>query len=119
AAAAPGGATLPHRQEEYAVLAVQGPRSAEVLDALGLPTRHGYMSFEVANFGGVTLTVCRTGYTGEHGYELVVPAGSAGEVWDAVLAAGARDRVQACGAGARGTPRTRRGYPPHRQGPSR
>jgi aminomethyltransferase len=115
AAAAPGVVTVTNRHEGYAVLAVQGPRSAEVLDALGLPTEHGYMSFEPAGLGGVTLTVCRTGYTGEHGYELVVPADEAGQVWDAVFAAGAAYGIQACGLGARDTLRTEMGYPLHGQ----
>ena len=47
-AAAPAGSTVTDEHEEYAVLAVQGPRSAEVLAALGLPTEHDYMSFAVA-----------------------------------------------------------------------
>src|SRR5256886_8625809 len=45
AAAAPGEVVVTDRHEEYAVLAVQGPRSAEGLDALGLPSGHGDMSF--------------------------------------------------------------------------
>ena len=66
--------TVTDEHEAYAVLAVQGPRSAEVLAALDLPTEHDYMSFAVASLDGAPLTVCRTGYTGEHGYELVVPS---------------------------------------------
>src|SRR5205823_840209 len=100
---------------EYAVLAVQGPRSAEVLDALGLPGGHEYMSFTPARLGAVALTVCRTGYTGEHGYELVVPAQSAVAVWDVVLAAGAAYGIRACGLAARDTLRTEMGYPLHGQ----
>jgi aminomethyltransferase len=99
------------RHTEYAVLAVQGPRSAAVLAALGLPSEHGYMSFERGLLGGTELTVCRTGYTGEHGYELVVPWDAAGPVWDAILAQGARP----AGLGARDTLRTEMGYPLHGQ----
>jgi aminomethyltransferase len=115
AAAAPGEVTVTNRHEEYAMLAVQGPRSADVLSALGLPAGHGYMSFAPARLGGVTLTVCRTGYTGEHGYELVVPAQQAGPVWDAVRNAGAPFGIRACGLGARDTLRTEMGYPLHGQ----
>jgi aminomethyltransferase len=114
-AAAPGDLTVLDRHEEYAVLAVQGPRSADLLVALGLPSGHGYMSFAPARLGGVPLTVCRTGYTGEHGYELVVPWDAAGPVWDAVLDAGAPFGVRACGLGARDTLRTEMGYPLHGQ----
>jgi len=115
AAAAPGEVVVTDRHEEYAVLAVQGPRSAEVLDALGLPSGHGYMSFAAGRLGTVTLTVCRTGYTGEHGYELVVPWEAAGPVWDAVLDAGAAFGIRPCGLGARDTLRTEMGYPLHGQ----
>ena len=114
-AAAPNGIRVVDRHEGYAVLAVQGPRSADLLTALGLPAGHGYMSFVSAHLGGEPLTVCRTGYTGEHGYELVVPWDAAGAVWDAVLDAGQPFGVQPCGLGARDTLRTEMGYPLHGQ----
>ena len=118
--AAPAGVTVTDEHEAYAVLAVQGPRSAEVLTGLGLPTEHAYMSFstttlDAADARSVSLVVCRTGYTGEHGYELVVPAGAATEVWDALLAAGEPYGIRPCGLGARDTLRTEMGYPLHGQ----
>lgn len=73
------------------------------------------MRFDVGELDGVTLTVCRTGYTGERGYELVVPAADAGAVWDAVLAAGAPFGIVPAGLGARDTLRTEMGYPLHGQ----
>jgi aminomethyltransferase len=76
--AAPAGVSVTNEHEDYAILAVQGPRSAQVLAALNLPTEHDYMSFVPASLDGIALTVCRTGYTGEHGYELVVPASERG-----------------------------------------
>ncbi|MDG4805420.1 glycine cleavage system aminomethyltransferase GcvT [Micromonospora sp. WMMD1120] len=114
-AAAPDEVIVTDEHEAYAVLAVQGPRSAELLTALGLPTEHGYMSFSAAGLAGVELTVCRTGYTGELGYELVVPAEHAVAVWDALLAAGAAFELRACGLAARDTLRTEMGYPLHGQ----
>jgi aminomethyltransferase len=63
----------------------------------------------------VPLVVCRTGYTGEHGYELVVPAAHALAVWDALLAAGEPEGIRACGLAARDTLRTEMGYPLHGQ----
>ncbi|MFF4810862.1 glycine cleavage system aminomethyltransferase GcvT [Micromonospora chersina] len=114
-AAAPDGVVVTDEHEAYAVLAVQGPRSAELLGALSLPTEHDYMSFSTASLEGVELTVCRTGYTGELGYELVVPAGDALAVWDALFAAGAAYEVRACGLAARDTLRTEMGYPLHGQ----
>ncbi|HLL64603.1 MAG TPA: glycine cleavage system aminomethyltransferase GcvT [Micromonosporaceae bacterium] len=106
-AAAPSGVTVQNLHADFAVLAVQGPESAALLDKLGLPTGHPYMSFAVAE----SVVVCRTGYTGEHGYELLVPAAQAGQVWDRVLAGGARP----CGLGARDTLRTEMGYALHGQ----
>src|SRR5256714_3058655 len=66
AAAAPPGITVTDRHEGYAVLAVQGPRSEQLLDALGLPAEHEDMSFATARLGGASLTRCRAAYTGEH-----------------------------------------------------
>jgi aminomethyltransferase len=111
AAAAPPGVTVTNRHRDFAVLAVQGPRSADVLAAMGLPTGHGYMSFRSAG----DVTVCRTGYTGEHGYELVAPVDRATELWDAIMAAGAEHGIRACGLAARDTLRTEMGYPLHGQ----
>jgi aminomethyltransferase len=113
--AAPDGITVVNEHDVYAVLAVQGPRSTEVLAALGLPTDHDYMSFEHGSLGEVAPTVCRTGYTGEHGYELVVRSGGAVAVWDALLAAGEPYGLRPCGLGARDTLRTEMGYPLHGQ----
>ncbi|GAB3344625.1 glycine cleavage system aminomethyltransferase GcvT [Micromonospora halotolerans] len=114
-AAAPEGVIVTDEHEAYAVLAVQGPRSAELLGTLGLPTGHDYMSFSAAGLNGVDLTVCRTGYTGELGYELVVPAGDALAVWDALFAAGEVEELRASGLAARDTLRTEMGYPLHGQ----
>jgi aminomethyltransferase len=114
-AAAPPSLTVTDEHPDFAIFAVQGPSSAAVLAALGLPTEHGYMSFEDATLEGVDLVVCRTGYTGEHGYELVVPAAGAGVVWDAVLAAGDSAGILPCGLGARDTLRTEMGYALHGQ----
>jgi aminomethyltransferase len=118
-AAAPADVTIDDEHEDYSVLAVQGPRSAELLGALGLPADHDYMRFAVASFGGdfggVEMTVCRTGYTGEHGYELVFPAGASELVWDALLAEGQPLGVRPCGLAARDTLRTEMGYPLHGQ----
>jgi aminomethyltransferase len=113
AAAAPPGIEVLDRHREIATIAVQGPKSAEVLDAVGLPSAMDYMAFERVDWRGLPLTVCRTGYTGEHGYELMPPAESAGQVWDAVLEAATPLGGQPCGLGARDTLRTEMGYPLH------
>jgi aminomethyltransferase len=125
-ASAPGDILVTDRHAELAVLAVQGPRSAEVLAAVGLPTELGYMAFQDVSCesaglatqvlaGGGPVRVCRTGYTGEHGYELVVDADAAPSVWDRLLSAARAQGGRPCGLGARDTLRTELGYPLHGQ----
>ncbi|MCA1684141.1 MAG: glycine cleavage system aminomethyltransferase GcvT [Actinobacteria bacterium] len=109
--AGPAGVEVADRHDEVAVLAVQGPRSPQVLAAAGLAAELPYMSF--AGGSGVAVTVCRTGYTGELGYELLVAADRAGQLWDDLLAAGAGEGIRPCGLGARDTLRTEMGYPLH------
>jgi aminomethyltransferase len=111
--AAPEGITITDQHRSYAVLAVQGPRSAEVLSGLGLPTDMDYMGYADAELDGVPVRVCRSGYTGEHGYELLPPWNSAGAVFDALLDAVKRADGQLAGLGARDTLRTEMGYPLH------
>lgn len=113
AAHAPEGIDVTDLHRRYAVLAVQGPRSSEVLSRLDVPVDHDYMSFTTAAIAGHEAIVCRTGYTGERGYELVVPSDHAADVWDAVMAAGADAGIRPCGLGARDTLRTEMGYPLH------
>jgi aminomethyltransferase len=115
AAAAPDGVAVADLHMSYGVLAVQGPRSVALLDRLGLPTGHPYMSFETGQLDGASMTVCRTGYTGEHGYELVPRWADTAAVWDRLFEAGADLGVRPCGLGARDTLRTEMGYPLHGQ----
>ena len=114
-AEAPDGVSVVNHHDDYAVLAVQGTKSDEVLQRVGLPTGHGYMSFVEAPFEGSDVVVCRTGYTGERGYELIVANEGAPALWDALLAAGEEFGMLACGLGSRDTLRTEMGYPLHGQ----
>jgi aminomethyltransferase len=114
-AAAPEGVTVEGLHASYAVLAVQGPRSDEVLQALGLPVDHDFMSFVDAEWQGRPVRVCRTGYTGERGYELVPSWDDAGAVWDALVEAAGQEGGLPCGLGARDTLRTEMGYALHGQ----
>ena len=109
AAAADSGITVTDKREDYGILAVQGPRSDAILEALGLPCGHDYMSFARTSWQGSPVVVCRTGYTGERGYEVLVPASVLADLWDAVVTAGATP----AGLGARDTLRTEMGYPLH------
>jgi aminomethyltransferase len=112
-AAAPDDLTITNLHRSYAVLAVQGPRSTDVLTALGLPTGMDYMGYADASYSGVPVRVCRTGYTGEHGYELLPPWDSAAVVFDALVKAVADAGGEPAGLGARDTLRTEMGYPLH------
>lgn len=116
----PAGVTLVDNHESHAVLAVQGTKSDEVLAAIGFPTGADaapmeYMSFTETDFNGVDVVLCRTGYTGERGYELIAPNQVAVALWDAVQEAGAEHGLLPCGLGARDTLRTEMGYPLHGQ----
>src|ERR1700749_2164409 len=112
-ASAPDTVTITDEHRSYAVLAVQGPKSPDVLGELGLPASMDYMGYADATFSGVPVRVCRTGYTGEHGYELLPPWKSAGVVFDALAAAVKAAGGEPAGRGARDTLRTEMGYPLH------
>jgi aminomethyltransferase len=91
--------------DEYALLAVQGPRSIE---RLGLDDAPAF-TFAMQELDGIECMVNRTGYTGERGVELMVPAEDADALWDRVLERGAVP----CGLGARDTLRLEVCYPLH------
>jgi aminomethyltransferase len=91
--------------DEYALLAVQGPRS---LERLGIAQGKAF-TWEMGELDGVEVMINRTGYTGETGVELMCPAEDAADLWDAVVARG----VKPCGLGARDTLRLEVCYPLH------
>jgi len=101
----PRGCEVRDASDEYALVAVQGPRS---LERLGLPEAPAF-THAMGEVDGVEVLVCRTGYTGELGVELSCPAEDATALWDAVLARGAVP----CGLGARDTLRLEVCYPLH------
>ncbi len=114
-ASAPEEVEVEDLHQRFGVIAVQGPRSAELLADLDLPTGHDYMSFVEADWAGRPIVVGRTGYTGEHGYELLPRADDTGPLWDALAEAGTSYDALPCGLGARDTLRTEMGYPLHGQ----
>jgi aminomethyltransferase len=91
--------------DEYALLAVQGPRS---LERLGLAKATAF-TWAMGEIDGVEVMINRTGYTGEEGVELACMVDDAPELWDAVVARG----VKPCGLGARDTLRLEVCYPLH------
>ncbi|MEU4813789.1 glycine cleavage system aminomethyltransferase GcvT [Nocardia fluminea] len=110
---APAGITVTDQHRDYAVFAVQGPKATEVLTALGLPTEMEYMAYADAEWQGRPVRVCRTGYTGEHGYELLPSWADAEPLFRALIAQVEAEGGQAAGLGARDTLRTEMGYPLH------
>ncbi len=93
-----------------AILAVQGPGARKRIATVA-PEIAEVPRFRVgqATVAGVVCTVAGTGYTGEDGVELAVPADAAAEVWQAVVSAG----VVPAGLGARDTLRLEAGLPLH------
>jgi aminomethyltransferase len=112
---APAGIKIENNHLTQGIIAVQGPKSIEVMQALGLPTDHEYMAFVDATWNGFAVSICRTGYTGEHGYELVVENDALVPLWNALLEAGSAFEILPCGLGARDTLRTEMGYVLHGQ----
>ena len=99
------GSEVRDASDEYALLAVQGPRS---IARLGLPEARRF-THAMGEIDGIEVMVNRTGYTGEEGCELMCPAEDAVALWDAVVARGAVP----CGLGARDTLRLEVCYPLH------
>jgi aminomethyltransferase len=118
-AAAPNGITVQDQHQAFGVLAVQGPRSADVLTALGLPSDQDYMAYLDGRFSGRPVRICRTGYTGEHGYELISGWDDTPALWDALVSVARPMGGMPAGLGARDTLRTEMGYPLHGQDLSR
>lgn len=99
--------------DETALIAVQGPRSLEILGPLASFPIESVARFRVADgeVAGVRSLVARTGYTGEDGFELFVAAADAKRLFEAILEAGAEAGLKPCGLGARDTLRMEAGLP--------
>ena len=111
--AAPAHIEVKNLHEKHAVLALQGPKAAAVIESLGVTPTMDYMAFAHVVIAGCEVILCRTGYTGEHGFEIVPTWQDASKVWDALVAAMQPFEGLICGLGARDTLRTEMGYPLH------
>ena len=101
-------ATVTDVTEEWAMFAVQGPDSPDlVADALGAPPELDRFEATAASLAGTTSLLARTGYTGEVGYELLCPWDAAEAVWNAFVD---DDACPPCGLGARDTLRIEMGF---------
>ena len=109
-----GQVKLEDISDSVAQIALQGPKSKEILskltDANKLPEKY-YTFTENCDIGGIKCLVSQTGYTGEFGYELYCEAEDAGKLWNSLLSAGKDEGLIPCGLGARDTLRLEAAMP--------
>jgi aminomethyltransferase len=106
------GVVLQDQSADYGQIAIQGPRARELVQSV-VDIRMGdmkYYHFAEGKVLGVPALIARTGYTGELGYELYLPATATSKAWNALLETGASYGVKPCGLGARDTLRLEMGY---------
>ncbi|MFM7565847.1 MAG: glycine cleavage system aminomethyltransferase GcvT, partial [Flavobacteriales bacterium] len=107
------GVEMENASDDYALLAIQGPKAAEAMQSLTEVnlTDMGYYTFAKASFAGVSgVIISATGYTGSGGFEIYVPNEMALKVWDAVFAAGEPFGIKPIGLAARDTLRLEMGF---------
>ena len=99
--------------DAYALLALQGPEAAAILDAAGFSAACGLKRFRHDRFpfSGRKIRICRTGYTGEDGFEIYCDAALASPLAETLMEAGAPRGLQLCGLGARDSLRLEAGLP--------
>ncbi|OKL54124.1 glycine cleavage system protein T [Bowdeniella nasicola] len=105
--------TVSDRTRERAIIAVQGPRSVEIMDAAGFGDATGikYYSITPTTFDGTDVLVARTGYTGEDGFEIYLPGDKAPDAWRRLLEVGETHGLTQCGLACRDTLRLEAGMP--------
>ena len=111
--------TVDDRSDTLALIAVQGPRSLDIMlqtEGLAAPDARGFAALKYywsqpATFAAHDLLVARTGYTGEDGFELYVPVALAAQLWAALMAAGEPFGLVPAGLAARDTLRLEAGMP--------
>jgi aminomethyltransferase len=111
-AAHAAGADVRNESDEWAQLALQGPKAAALLQRLcdlDLTQLKTYR-FAPGKVAGLTCLVARTGYTGEDGFELFCRSQDAVKLWDTLLTAGAPEQIQPCGLGCRDSLRLEMAY---------
>ena len=107
------GVEMENASDAYSLLAIQGPKAAEAMQALTEVnlTEMGYYTFAKGTFAGQSnIYISATGYTGSGGFEIYVPNEVAVAVWDAVFQAGKSYGIKPIGLAARDTLRLEMGF---------
>lgn len=109
-----GEVTFTDVSEQYAQLALQGPKAMEILkkvtDEENIPKKYYHAVFDT-QAAGIPCIISKTGYTGEDGVELYLDSKDAENMWDALLEAGKEEGLIPCGLGARDTLRMEAAMP--------
>lgn len=110
-----GNAAAIDSSSRYALIAIQGPASREVLQRLTGAELADIQPFwfSYGEVAGARATIARTGYTGEDGYEIFIPPNMADTVWQAILESGRSSGIVPAGLGARDTLRLEAGMRLH------
>lgn len=106
-------ADLENHSDKLSLLAVQGPKAADALQALTEIKLHEmkYYTFEIGTFAGVeNVLVSATGYTGSGGFEIYFKNEDAETIWNAIFDAGKSHGIKPCGLGSRDTLRLEKGF---------
>ena len=113
----PASVNMKNAHMDYGVLAVQGPLATKVMSNLGIDTSFDYMQFSEGVLPSHpelgSIIICRTGYTGEYGFELIPSWESSAKLWDLLVESVLALDGRICGLGARDTLRTEMAYPLH------
>ncbi len=112
-AQAPAAIEVKNLHQQYGVIALQGPSSVAALKEIGIESNMDYMQFVNTSIDNCQVILCRTGYTGELGFEIIPSWQDAQKVWDKLIAVVEKLNGCACGLGARDVLRTEMGYPLH------
>lgn len=110
---APSSVEVKNWHDEYGVLALQGPKSSQALEILGIKSSIDYMEFINTTIDNCSVILCRTGYTGELGFEIIPTWSQTEKVWDRLITVIKQLNGTPCGLGARDVLRTEMGYPLH------
>jgi aminomethyltransferase len=110
---APAAVEVKNLHRDFGVIAVQGPDSVKALDLIGIKTDMDYMEFVNTQIDNSPIILCRTGYTGEIGFEIIPRWADAEKVWDKLVEVVEKLNGTLCGLGARDILRTEMGYPLH------